>query len=234
VSGPVCIAEPTMDQRHLDMEAKILIAGASGFIGGLVVERLASTEHGAATCLVRRAMQLDARTLVTDFSEPPAALDAAYDAVFLCLGTTPSRAGGKAEFHRVEHDLAVTVARWAAERGAHSCAYVSSLGADLKSASLYLRTKAETERSLAAIGFDALHLFRPSFLTGRVPPLRSERIGALLCRALAASGLGPKSGALTPIAGAVVADAMLATLDFGGRGTQIYHYADMLRLSARV
>jgi uncharacterized protein YbjT (DUF2867 family) len=208
----------------------VLIAGSSGFIGGLLLRRVLA-EPGVArvACLVRRPLGAaagKARSVVTDFSAPPEDLDDAYHAVFLCLGPTAKRAGSPAEFHRVEHDLTVTVARWAAERGAYLCAYVSSVGADPRSRNFYLRTKGETEASLAAIGFTALHCFRPSFLTGRPEFNWRERAGAFASNVF--YKLPPRSGIFKPIAGMSVANALAACLGDRRSGVHVHHYGEIV------
>lgn len=212
-----------------------MIAGSSGFIGGLLLQRLVASEQVLAiSCLIRRDTMADQsdhtklRAVVTDFAIAPPNLEITYDAVFLCLGPTRTRAGSAEAFHRIEHDYAVTAARWAAERGTRFCAYVSSVGASVSSSSFYLRTKGETERDLATLGFAALHLYRPSFLTGRPHFNWRERTGAAACRAIYALGLGPKSGDLMPIAGAAVADAMVRALSDGTTGARVHHYTDMM------
>lgn len=210
--------------------ARVLLAGGSGFIGGLLLERLLG-DPGVAriACLARRplaAAQGKARSVITDFAAPPADLDGAYEAVFLCLGPTARKAGSPAEFHRIEHDCAVVAARWARNRGARTCAYVSSVGADPRSRNFYLRTKGATEASLAGLGFAALHCFRPSFLTGRPEFNWRERAGAVLGTIYYA--LPPRTGVFKPIAGTAVAAAMAATLRDSRQGVHVYHYNDIV------
>jgi len=163
-----------------------LIAGASGLVGGfLVQELLAGTEYGAVVAAGRRPLALahpKLRQVTVDF----AALDRAgaalqCDDVFSCLGTTIKRAGSREGFRAVDH-AAVLALAWAAQRaGAQRFFLVSALGADAGSRIFYNRVKGETEDALAVLGFSTLAIFRPSLLLGpRTERRPGERIGAAL------------------------------------------------------
>jgi len=213
-------------------EYRILLAGGTGFVGGLVLQRLAARSDVASIAAVgRKAAPAAGKVthMVTDFASPPAGLAETYDAVLLCLGTTAGRAGSEAAFERVEHDFALAVARWGRERGARTCANISALGADSASRSPYLRTEGRTETDLSALGFPSLHLFRPSFFRGRPSLNWRERAGAMVCEAAWRLGLGPE--AIRPIAGAALAAAIVASLDDPRRGVRTWHYREIAALA---
>jgi len=213
---------------------RVLLAGGSGLVGGLVLQRLiasAGVERVSALGRTARSQRTGPAAkvsdLVTDYVEPPSALEPHYDAVLLCLGTTAKRAGSAEAFRRIDHDFAVRVAQWGRARGAKLCGFVSSVGADAKSPSLYLRTKGETENDLAGRAFQSLQVFRPSFLKGRPTFNWRERYGAAVCETMYWIGLGPKSGALRPVAAESVADAMAGCLAREDDGVRIWHYRDI-------
>jgi len=81
------------------------------------------------------------------------------------------KAGLKEAFRRVDLDYVVRFAEAGRAAGAGFMALVSSVGADEKAGSFYLKVKGEAERRLEEIGFEALHIFRPSILLGK----RDER-----------------------------------------------------------
>ena len=80
------------------------------------------------------------------------------DVALCCVGTTIKKAGSKDAFRAVDHDYVLEFARWAKERGARQFVFLSSVSAELSSANFYLRVKAETERDLEALGFEALEI----------------------------------------------------------------------------
>ncbi len=91
---------------------------------------------------------------------------AAGDA-FCCLGTTIKAAGSKAAFERVDYHMVVDFARATHAAGARRCFVVSSLSADPRSPIYYSRVKGRAEQALHEVGFDSLHIVRPSLLLGQ-------------------------------------------------------------------
>jgi len=77
------------------------------------------------------------------------------------------------------------VARFARSAGVTTYALVSSLGANAKFRTFYLRTKGETERDLAGAGFASLTVVRPSLIGGERDERRwGEALGLQLFTAL--------------------------------------------------
>lgn len=152
-----------------------MLVGATGAVGARALTlALADPRVERIVALTRRPLAdpdpetrvaLDNR--VVDFADlDPAADHWAVDAVACALGTTRAIAGSPEEFRRVDHDVPVRVGELARAAGASSYALVSSVGADAGSRNLYLRVKGETERDLAAIGFDSFTAVRPAGLYG--------------------------------------------------------------------
>jgi uncharacterized protein YbjT (DUF2867 family) len=105
--------------------------------------------------------------------------------VYICLGTTQKKAGGKAGFFKVDHDYVLNVAKWAKENGVERVCLISSIGANHKSSSFYLKTKGKIEQELIALGFNNLCIVRPSLLLGKREEYRwAEEISAKLFPAL--------------------------------------------------
>ncbi|MBB3998525.1 NAD-dependent epimerase/dehydratase family protein [Aureimonas pseudogalii] len=171
---------------------KILLLGATGLVGGHVLERLLADERVSEVLApVRRSLPLHAKLdapLVDLVRWPETAGERPLDAVILAFGTTLARAGSKPEFRRVDHDLPLALAGWARECGARRIALTSSAGADAASRFFYLRVKGELEEDLAALGFPSLTFVRPGLIGG-------ERIESRPAERLAQSA----SGWLSPI-----------------------------------
>lgn len=170
---------------------KLLIAGATGLVGGHALTlAINDNRFEAIVAPTRRALSphpIPARFTnpTIDFSQLPPDLFAGVDAVACALGTTLKKAGSKERFREIDKDLVVSLAAAAHRAGVRRFAYVSSVGANIKSGTFYLRMKGETEAALDAIGFESLTLLRPSFLGGERDESRPlERMGLGLARAL--------------------------------------------------
>ncbi len=188
-----------------------LIAGATGLTGGhLLSALLDSNQYGKVHALVRKPAlpphpKLD--ELIVDFAHLPRL--PRVDDAYCCLGTTIRKAGSQAAFRLVDFDYVVNFAKAARRAGARQFLLISAIGADAKSAVFYSRVKGETEEALRDIGFEALHLFRPSFLVGdRQESRLGERVG-IAAFSLAAPLMMGAMRKYRPVEASVVAAAML-------------------------
>ncbi len=214
-----------------------LLAGATGLIGSHLLDLLLADEaYSRVTALVRRPLdreheKLDARVVdfdaLADIQDPPP-----VDDVFCCLGSTMKKAGSKAAFRRVDHDYVVAVARLGLAAGARRFLLVSSVGASASSMNFYARTKGETEESVAALGYPALHVFQPSILIGERQENRpGERLGIAMAGALNRLFVGPVRR-YRGIAAETVAAAMVGAARSGGEGRRVYLFDDIERLAS--
>ena len=211
------------------MSDRVLVAGASGLIGGLVLDKLGNR---AITLGRRRLDGAGEEQLVGPVEAWPGLIAAARpNAVICALGTTMRIAGSREAFRAVDHDAILAVATAARMAGAGRFLLVSSVGASVRSPIFYLRTKGETEGAVVALKFGRLDIFRPGLLTG---DRREHRSSEQL-----ATRLSPLTDALTPpfldryrsIAARDVAEAMVATLSAAGEGVHIHHNREILRVA---
>lgn len=166
--------------------SNILLAGASGLVGGLTLRHLLEGPRfeGLVLAPSRREIAIAdprLRVLKTDFMPAQHAADPALsigrdlprplDAFVSCLGTTIKTAGSRAAFMAVDRDLVLSLAHLAFDRGARQAILVSSVGADPQSGNFYLRVKGEAEEALAQIGFGRVDMLQPGLLLGN----RAER-----------------------------------------------------------
>jgi len=169
----------------------LLIVGATGLVGRAVLRlALADANIGRVVAPTRRALEVRHDKLVNpvvDFDALPAGAEWwRVDAVICTLGTTIKKAGSQAAFRKVDYEYPLAVARLARTAGVATYALVSSLGANAKSRTFYLRTKGETERDLAGVGFASLSVVRPSLIGGERDERRwGEALGLKLFAALA-------------------------------------------------
>jgi uncharacterized protein YbjT (DUF2867 family) len=217
----------------------IVMTGASGAVGARALAALlADPRVASVTSFGRRPLSTShekLRAVVVDLADE-AALAAAMpdhvDAAVCALGTTMKLAGSKAAFRVVDHDAVVAFARAARTRGARRFALVSSMGADASSSNFYLKTKGEAEDAVSALGFEAVHVLRPSILddggarSARSDSRPGEQLGLVVMRGLAAV-IG-RQHRYAPIGVDVVGRAAARlVLDDGPAGRQI-HLSDAI------
>ena len=111
--------------------------------------------------------------------------------------------------------------------GAQQFLVVSSLGADRRASSFYLRTKGEMEHALSEIGFTSVIALRPSILLdarGEVRPLEAVgKVAMLIARPFLVGSLRK----YRPIHAETVATAMVT---LAGMGLYGYHAIESDRI----
>lgn len=164
----------------------VLLLGATGLVGSSTLRLLlADAAFTRVIALTRRPIEGIARpkfeSRIGDLEKLDAVADAfAVQTAFCALGTTIRQAGTPERFRAVDHDIPLAAARLAKARGVRHFLYVSSIGADPRARTLYLRTKGELEEALKGVGLPRLTIVRPSLLLGRRAEFRlGERIGQL-------------------------------------------------------
>ena len=186
--------------------SRVLITGATGLVGGILLRMLANDARvDAIAAPTRRPLEpisgvfnphdpqlTDALAMVT---EP-------VDTVFCCLGTTRREAGSKEACIHADYTLVVDTALTGLRLGARHMLVVSALGANARSPFFYNRVKGEMENALMEQEWERLTIARPSMLLGNREKHRvNESLFAPLFRIM--------PGNLKSIAAHDVASAML-------------------------
>lgn len=167
---------------------RLLLVGATGAVGHEVLAAaLTEPRIQAIIAPTRRPLPAAAKLQnpVIDFTRLPEDADWwSADAVICALGTTIKLAGSQPAFAFVDRDLPIRIAALAHARGADCYALNSALGASLRG-NFYLRTKAEAEAGVRALGYRSYTIVRPSLIEAkREQPRRGEVAGLALARAL--------------------------------------------------
>lgn len=192
---------------------KVLLAGASGLVGGHILRGLLEDITVAEVhALVRRDLAIRHPKLHThrvDFRALPSMPQ--VDEAYLSLGTTIRQAGSREAFRAVDFDANFEVAKAALSAGARRIGLVSANGASAKSSIFYSRVKGELEDALISLSPETLVIARPSLLLGDrdslQQPIRSgEKIGIILSKVL--SPFMPAN--YRPVEARRVANALLA------------------------
>ncbi|WOS41454.1 NAD-dependent dehydratase [Xanthomonas rydalmerensis] len=169
---------------------KILLAGATGLVGGhALTQLLADPACSAVIAPTRRALELDHPKLhnpVLDFDALPAQASWWQVQAAICaLGTTMRQAGSREAFRRVDHDYPLAIARLLRQHGAEAFALNSALRADPQSWAFYNRVKGDLENDLRALDYPSLTLVRPGLIGGeRAQRRRGEHAASVVLRAL--------------------------------------------------
>ena len=205
-----------------------LLAGSTGLIGKQLLQLLLENgRYSKVIALTRHDLPthpklVQIKTEFEQISEHTEELKA--DDVFCCLGTTMEKAGSKEKFYKVDFEYPLQVAGITHSSGAKQFLLVSALGADKKSSIYYNKVKGEIEDAIQQVGFETLHIFRPSLLLGpRVEKRAGEDTAKLLYKAL--GFLIPKK--YKAIEGIKVARAMIHAAEQEQKGVFIHPSAEL-------
>lgn len=212
-----------------------IILGATGLIGGHLMNELEKDDRfRSLTVLSRRPVEFahpKVKVKVVDFQDENSFRSAIEpcDCIFSAIGTTNRKVDGDEDAYRkIDFDIPVNAARYAAEEGVNYFGLVSSVGADHTSSNFYLKLKGEIEKAIHQVAIPNIAVFRPSMLLGNRDESRpAERIGQVFMNTF--SFLIPSN--YKPIDSKKVAEAMIAATDLDESGFHIYHYKEIVALS---
>ena len=151
---------------------RLCLVGATGLIGGKVMEECVGREDVRLQAIARREAKLPQGIRIEYFVADPDKWSEVFEAlrpkaVICALGTTWKKSGeDEAAFRAVDQDLVLATAKAALDNGVDRFVAVSSVGADATSKNFYLRVKGETERELTRLRFPRLDILRPGLLIG--------------------------------------------------------------------
>ena len=158
------------------MSYRAIVLGGTGAVGSsLVRDLLGSPACAGVVALVRRPVDLFAnspgheklRVEVVPLDQLEAAtapLARGCTVAFCTMGMGQPRKSTFEEFRRIDVEYPGAFARGAKAAGIRHISLLSSVGADVRSATRYLRVKGDAEEAIAAPGFQRTSLFRPSLL----------------------------------------------------------------------
>ena len=148
-----------------------LIFGSSGLIGNELLKTiLLKNNYSNIKIFVRSVPEINnskVEIIKTDFRNLEKYKDKIKgDDCYFCIGTTKKDTPDKSEYRRIEYNLPVNIAIIAKENSVNSFFYVSSIGANPKASSGYLKNKGQVEEKLKNLNFSKLAIIRPSLLIG--------------------------------------------------------------------
>ncbi len=204
-----------------------ILFGATGLVGGYLLNMLLGhNAYRRVVVFTRRDIPREHPKLIVhkiNFEDLPAyhELIKGQD-LFICLGSTMRKAGGRKEFFKVDYTYPYQAAKMAVENGVNQILLVTSVGADPDSYFFYNKVKGLIENAVKKMDFWAIHIFRPSVLLGE----RNEnRWGEQLAGQLGKGIDYLTGGMLTkyrPIEAEIVAKAMINAAQHLRPGTFTY------------
>ena len=211
------------------------LIGATGLIGNYLLDELLNDPFfNTVRILIRRPLDISHPKLekkIVDFNDSDSILVALSnsDVVFCSIGTTQRKVkGDKDAYRKIDFDIPVKVARFCKMTGCEKFILVSSVGANSKSKSFYLKLKGEVEDAIESVGLNWVHIMRPSMLLGDRKESRfGESIGKVIITPF--SFLIPSK--YKPIQARDVAKAMLAAAKKTEEGFFIHEYRKIKSLN---
>ncbi len=210
------------------MAEPVLIVGATGLIGNLLVRKLiADGRDQGLHLLVRKPLDGDYGAAIIHAVPTEQWADSIADIKAVrtvsCLGSTMKKAGSKEAFAAVDRDLVGTVAQAAKAAGARQFIAVSSTMANAQASQFYLKVKGQAEELMRAQQFDRLDIIRPGLLRGeRTNDTRLGESLAIIASPLMDLLLHGSLRRYRSIDGREVAAAIAALLTEDVAGNQIY------------
>lgn len=155
-----------------------LLVGATGLVGGLVLEQLLQDDfYNEVIVLARKSSRKNhpkLKEVLVDFDHlENYKNDIKADVVFCTLGTTIKKAGSQEAFKKVDYEYPLRVAEIAKQNGATTYLLITALGASKSSVIFYNRVKGEVEEVIAKLHFDAFHILQPSLIIGERNEVRT-------------------------------------------------------------
>ena len=158
------------------MSKKILIVGASGLVGGEILENLKITDNDLIL-LSRKKLLCEnyINQIIIDFEDIDS-LDTnlKVDEIYIAIGHKLSlseliyiKKNDRKNFVNVDLNYIKKIAEFAKNCGANSIGLISAIGANTKSFNTYLKVKGDVEQEIKLVGYKKIIIAHPSHLLGR-------------------------------------------------------------------
>lgn len=218
-------------------ELTAVVIGASGLIGGHIVDELLKDHaFSQVRVLVRKQLPVIHDKLqqeVADFNNTDDYREkfGNGDIIFSCIGTTQKKVkGNNTMYEKIDFDIPVNAAKIGVSKNYRKFLIVSSVGANENSSNFYLKLKGKTENAISKFEFESICFFRPSMLLGERKELRrGEKILQVTMKFISLLLFG-KLKKYRAINAADVAMAMVAESKQNDPGIHYFEYKEIFNL----
>jgi len=213
-----------------------LVLGATGLVGSKLVRLLNNDDaYTMITVPARRDSDVSGEKVkqhIIDFDRMEEKVHLfKVDDVFCCLGTTMKKAGSREAFKKVDYHYVVQAAKHAKDAGTSRFLVITAMMANPRSSVFYNRVKGEVEEKLQTMGFEVLHIFRPSLLLGERNEQRfAEELGMKILPWLSFLMVGPAKK-YRPVEAEGVAIAMKTAALDNSQGIHIWESDSIIGMS---
>jgi uncharacterized protein YbjT (DUF2867 family) len=221
---------------------RVLVVGASGYIGGRLVPALASLGHELVL------MSRDARPLAARFGDAtvvgadllvPSSLSAALEGIEVAYYLAHSMGSGRGPFAELDRLAAHNFGAAAAAAGVRRIVYLGGLGQDATNLSAHLASRHQTGRELAGHGVPVTE-FRAAIIIGsgsasfEILRHLTERLPIMITPRWVGTRCQPISigDALDYLVGSLEHPAITGIVEIGG--PDVLAYGEMMRVYARL
>jgi len=172
--------------KNLIMGKTAIILGATGLVGGIVLQKLIEDEAYTAIKLFSRNKIEGLPIKVKQFLGNILQLenfekDFEADEVFCCIGTTAKKTSDKTVYKAIDYGIPVTAAKLSKRNNIPTFMVVSAMGANARSNIFYNKTKGEMERDVLLRKIINTYVLQPSIIGGNRKETRiGEKIGLFI------------------------------------------------------
>jgi uncharacterized protein YbjT (DUF2867 family) len=218
------------------MSYKVVLIGATGLIGSeLLKDLIASDQISEILSISRKPLDTvhDKLTELTiNFEDLEMySEEIKGDIIYSCLGTTRNETPDEELYKKIDFYYPLKLAVIALKNRASQLHIVSSLGADAGASNSYLKLKGELEAEIIKLKYKSIHIYQPSFLTGKRQQKRTaDKILTPLMRLIDSIMLGPLRK-YRSIAATTVSKAMLNQSLKSLKGIFIYPSIEIQKLA---
>jgi len=151
------------------MGLRVLITGATGFLGGGVLQEcLANESISSIVSISRSSVNISSSKLeeiiLPDFNDLSSLeeIPGGFDACFYCLGTS-SNGLSEDEYRRVTIDISISFAKKILKINPDiAFTFISAEGSDINGKAMWARIKGKAEQEILELGFKHVFIFRPA------------------------------------------------------------------------
>lgn len=206
---------------------KAVLVGATGLVGSHCLKQLISDDnYESILVFARREIKTSHPKIklhIIDFDDYKGYEKlVAGDDLFCALGTTRNKAGSKEAFKKVDVDYPLVFARFGLNNGIKQYQIVSAIGANPNSSIFYSKMKGFVEEELKKLSFEAVNIFRPSYIMGdREEDRPGEKLGITLSNTIGFALKGPLKK-YKPIPAEKIAYAMVKVAKQERKGVNLF------------
>ena len=153
------------------MKKTAIILGASGLTGSIILQMLIEDDRYKTIKLFSRSKIEGLPNKVTQFIGDLLNLEhlKCYfnaDEVYCCIGTTAKKTPNESLYKKIDYGIPVAAAKLSKENNILTFLVISAIGANVKSAVFYNRTKGEMEQAVLQQDLKHTYILRPSLIDG--------------------------------------------------------------------